>query len=148
MPVSLSAKLRDLRRALRPKFNGVMLFDVDQLKLIARHMPRTDEALRALIPDRLVDAYGKQILGVTTDHTRDPVCFEECIKEIGAFTRGGLPGMDRLNRTYTQILKHFKLEDDMDDVLEACKLYMNPENRLSLRRMRADDDEEQQHMIQ
>ena len=148
MPVSLSAKLRDLRRELRPKFNGGMLYDHDQLKLIARHMPMNDAALRALIPDKMVDAYGKQILGVTTEHTRDQECFEECVKEIGAFTRGGLPGMDRLRRVYTQILKHFKLEDDTDDVLEACKLYMNPENRLSLRRMRADDDEEQQHMIQ
>ena len=86
MPVSLSAKLRDLRRELRPKFNGGMLYDHDQLKLIARHMPMNDAALRALIPDKMVDAYGKQILGVTTEHTRDQECFEECVKEIGAFT--------------------------------------------------------------
>lgn len=143
MPVSLSAKLRDLRRTLRPKFSGPVLFDLEQLKLIARHMPRTDEALRALIPSHLVDAYGKQILSVTTDHARDPVDFEECVKEIGAFARGGLPGMDCLNRVYTQILKHFKLEDDAEDVLEACKLYMNQETRL--KRKRTDDEDEPQH---
>ena len=149
MPVSLSAKLRALRRALRPKFSGAMVFDFDQLKLIARHMPRTDGALRRLLPAQMVDAYGNLILDVTAEHARDPECFEECVKEIDAFVRGGLPGMDRLNRVFPQLLKHFQLEDDAEDVLEACKLFAD--QQAHLKRKREDnngDDDEPRHMSQ
>jgi hypothetical protein len=99
----------------------------EHIKLIARHMPRTEEALRKLIPESFVTAYGGAILETTTAHERDQDKFEDCVAEINAFLRGGLPGMAALERVYKTIVKHFGMEDDMEDVLDACKLYVHAE---------------------
>ena len=141
MPVSLSSKLRDLRRTLRPKFKALLLFDDDHLKLLAHSMPSTKEELSRLIPACFVSAYGDQILDVTVGHGRDQSAYEECVCEIRAFVRGGTPGMAVLNRVYTQILKHYQMEDDEEEVFEACKVYLHPvQNRL--KRKRVEEDEE------
>ena len=81
---------------------------------------------------------GDEILKVNAVHTRDQDAFEDCVKEIGAFVRGGLPGMDRLNKVYTQIIKHFHMETDVEEILDACHLYMY-QNRLRRKRDTSDD---------
>jgi hypothetical protein len=122
---SLSSKLKILRRSLKSKFKPLQLMDFEHIKLIARHMPRTEEALRKLIPESFVAAYGNAILETTMAHERDQDKFEDCVTEIDAFLRGGLPGMAVLERVYKNIIKHFGMEDDTEDVLDACKLYVH-----------------------
>ena len=132
---SLSSKLRVLRRTLRSKFKPTMVFDLDHLKLIARHMPKTSAELSTHIPSHMVTAYGDKILEVTIAHGRDQSRFEECVLEIRAFARGGLPGMDRLDKIYTQVLKHFEMEDETEEIFDACNLFYDiNRNRLSRKR--------------
>jgi hypothetical protein len=148
MSQSLSSKLRDLRRSLnkknRPKAGS--LFDLDALKLIARYMPRTEDDLRKLIPDNVMSVCGEQILEVTKVHGRDQDMFEDCVKEIDAFLRGGLPGITVLDRVYKNILKQYEMVIDMEEVFDACKIYLHSEqNRLRRKRDTDDDDIEFQH---
>ena len=35
----------------------------------------------------------------------------ECIDELKAFVRGGLPGLETLQRVYPSIIKHFQIKD-------------------------------------
>jgi len=127
-----------------------MLLDFDHIKIIARHMPRTEEELIKLIPESFVSAYGDKILNITLHHERDQDKFEDCIKEIGAFLRGGLPGMALLERVYTQILKGFGMEHEMEEVLDACRIYIHAEqNRLKRKRpVVAEEEIEFQHASQ
>lgn len=138
MPQSLSSKLKALRRVVKPKFKPVLLINADHIKLIARHMPTTTRDLSDLIPSSILTAYGSDILKVTADHERDQGAFDECVMEIGSFVRGGLPGMDRLNKVYKNIIKHFGVVGDMDDVLEACHLYFY-QNRLKHKHEHSDE---------
>jgi hypothetical protein len=143
MSTSLSLKLRDLRRALRSKAaKTAPLFDEDHLKQIAHHMPKTKEELGRLIPLWCLGAYGDRILEVTANHPRDQAAYEDCILEIGAFVRGGMPGMEVLNRVYPQILKHFEMEDEAEEVFEACKIYLNQTQNCLKRKRVVDEDTE------
>ena len=141
MALSLSSKLRAFRRTLRPRFKQALIFDSDHLKLISRHMPRTSAELNKYIPIEIVGAYGDKIIELVVEHGRDQDRFEDCILEINAFVRGGLPGMDRLDKVFPQILKHFEMEDDMEEIMEACNLYIAPpQNRLKRKRSVVEDD--------
>ncbi len=141
MPPSLSTKLRDLRRTLLTRFKSDMLFDHDHLKLIARQMPQSSAELGKCIPAGLVGAYGDKILEITTTHERNQTMFDDCVLEIGAFCRGGMPGMARLDKVYTQILKHFKMEHETEEIFEACNLYFDIDrNRLKRKRTVTEDD--------
>ena len=122
MAPSLSSKLKDLRKKLKGTVKPYMLFDFDSIKLIARYMPETKYDLLKLIPFSFVELYGDMILEVTVAHERDKDKFEDCVLEIDAFVRGGLPGMEVLNRVYPQILKHFNTGDERDDVFYACNV--------------------------
>jgi hypothetical protein len=139
---SLSSKLKILRRGLKSKFRPLQLMGFEHIQLIARHMPRTEEALRKLIPESFVTAYGEAILETTIAHERDQDKFEDCIAEIDAFLRGGLPGMVALGRVYKNIIKHFGVEDDTEDVLDACRLYVHAEQGcLKCRRVVATEED-------
>ena len=126
MPPSLSSKLRDFRRTLRSKFKANLIIDTDHLKSIAKHMPKTSAELCNLgVPVEVVDAYGDKILEITAQHSRDQEAFNDCVQEIKAFTRGGDPGMECLKRVYTQIIKHFGMENETEEVFEACDIYID-----------------------
>ena len=140
MAQSLSSKLRDLRRSMKSKVASYMLFDFESIKLIARQMPQTKEELNGLIPESMVSLYGDKILEVTMAHGRDTEKFDDCVSEINAFIRGGLPGMCVLERVYPQILKHFGMQDEMEEVLDACKIYIHPEKHILCRRKIDEDD--------
>jgi hypothetical protein len=91
--MSLSSKLRDFRRTLKKANKNAQTFDDEQLRSIARHMPRDTESLGKYLSQAQIDAFGGDLLGVTREYTkRDQAKFEECIQEMGAFVRGGLPG--------------------------------------------------------
>ena len=126
---------------MKPKVKPHELLDFDSIKLITRHLPRTEEALRMLIPISFVTAYGERILEVTINHERDQDRFEDCVKEMDAFVRGGVPGMAVLDRVYKSILKQFGMEDEMEEVLDACKIYVHAERNCLKRRRAAEDDE-------
>ena len=125
--MSLSSKLETMCRALEAE--GVVALDSEQVERIARHMPRSESDLSKLIPDGCVSAYGARILDITIHHERDQERFEDCIQELKAFLRGGMAGVARLRKVYTQILKGFAMENEKDEVLAACDLYVHAEDK-------------------
>ncbi len=138
---SLSSKLRELRKILK-KNKSNPVFEKEQLIAVARHMPRDDASLARYLSQQQVEAYGDDVLQVTQAHTRrDQAKFEECILEMGAFVRGGIPGMARLDSVYPNIMRHFGVMGEMEEVLEALKLYVHAgQNKIK----RKDEEEEQQ----
>ena len=145
---SLSSKLRGLRKALRKNKSNPALED-EQLIAVARHMPRDADSLARYLSVEQVGAFGDDVLQVTQAHTsRDQAKFEDCILEMGAFERGGLPGMARLDSVYPRILKHFGVMNDMEEVLEALKLYVcynvhTGQNKIKRKWVKDEEDEEQ-----
>ena len=74
--------------------------------------------------------------------------FEDCVAEIGAFLRGGLPGMAVLEKVYKNIIKHFGMARYTDKVLGACNLYVHSEqNRLKRKRSVKADEEMEFHNV-
>jgi hypothetical protein len=130
--MSLSSKLRDFRKTLKKKKNAVS-FDDDQMRAISRHMPRDESSLKPFLSKEQMFSIGPNILEITQAHTsRDQDKFDECILEMSAFKRGGMPGMECLNKVYPQILRHFHIGDDVDEVLDALDLFVNYKNNNKL----------------
>ena len=141
---SLSSKLRELRKTLKKNKNNPTLED-EQLIAVARHMPRDEDSLARYLSVEQIGAFGDDVLQVTQAHTsRDQAKFEDCILEMGAFVRGGLPGMARLDFVYPRILKHFGVMIDMEEVMEALKLYVHTGQNKIKRKWVKDDEEEEQ----
>lgn len=152
--MSLSSKLRNFKRSWRKKHGRVNIcadLEDGQLISIARFMPRDYDSMKSFLSADQFNDFGDELLAITRTHTsRDQTKFEECLLEMGAFVRGGLPGMELLDRVYPRILKHFGVMDDMEDVLEALKLYVNPKLNKIKRKWVKDDEEneqEQQHHV-
>jgi hypothetical protein len=103
-------------------------------------MPRDLECLVKYLSSEQVDAYGGGVLKITQAHTsRDQAKFEECILEMGAFVRGGLPGMHLLNSVYQRIMKHYGVWIDMEEVFEALKIYVHT-GQNKIKRKDGEDD--------
>ena len=144
---SLSSKLRGLRGKTlkKTKSNPTSTLEDEQLTALARHMPRDEDSLARYLSVEQVSAFGNDVLQVTQAHTsRDQAKFEDCILEMGAFARGGLPGMARLDSVYPRILRHFGVVHDMEEVLEALKLYVNTDQNKIKRKWVKDEEEEEQ----
>jgi hypothetical protein len=140
---SLSSKLRELRKTLKKK-KANPAFEDEQLIAVARHMPRDEDALSRFLSLEQVSAYGDDVLSVTQAHTsRDQAKFEDCILEMDAFVRGGIPGMACLDPVYRRILQHFGVAIDMEEVLEALKLYVHTGQDKIKRKWVKDEEEEQ-----
>ena len=108
-------------------------------------MPRDEDSLARYLSVEQIGAFGDDVLQVTQAHTsRDQAKFEDCILEMGAFVRGGLPGMARLDFVYPRILKHFGVMIDMEEVMEALKLYVHTGQNKIKRKWVKDDEEEEQ----
>lgn len=146
--MSLSSKLRDFRKTLKKKNKHAQAFDDDQLRAIARHMPTDAESIAKFLSNEQMDAFGEGVLEVTQAYNhRDPDMFEECICEMGAFVRGGLPGMECLARVYTQILKHYQVADNVEEVFEALELFVNPKTgKLMRKRVKIEEEDPSQRM--
>ena len=146
--MSLSSKLRDFRKTLKKKNKDAQAFDDDQLRAVARHMPMDAESLGKFLSKEQMDAFGEGVLDVTQAYTRrDQDMFEECILEMGAFVRGGLPGMECLNRVYTQILKHYRVADNVEEVFEALELYVNHKtDKIMRKRVKIEEEDPSQRM--
>ena len=136
---SLSSKLRELRKTLKKSKMNPALSNED-ISLVARNMPRDLECLVKYLSSEQVDAYGGGVLKITQAHTsRDQAKFEECILEMGAFVRGGLPGMHLLNSVYQRIMKHYGVWIDMEEVFEALKIYVHT-GQNKIKRKDGEDD--------
>ncbi len=140
---SLSSKLRDFRKGLRKEGNAKVAYDDDQLRSIARHMPKDAASLGRFLSSTQMDAYGDDMLCIMQAHSRDQAKFEDCILEIGAFARGGLPGMECLNKVYLQILKHYGVKEDMEEVFEELKLYVNLKRNRVMCKLVKDEEEDE-----
>jgi ribonuclease D len=139
---SLSSKLRELRKTLKKSKTNPTLKDED-ICAVARNMPRDLECLVKYLSSEQVDAFGGEVLSITQAHTsRDQAKFEECILEMGAFVRGGLPGMHLLNSVYQRIMKHYGVWIDMEEVFEALKLSMNiAQNKIKRKWVKDEEDD-------
>ena len=142
--MSLSSKLREFRKELR-KGKKKAVYDDDQMRLLARNMPRDTDSLKEYLNAEQIKSFGNELLEITQAHTtRDQAKFEECILEMGAFVRGGLPGMELLNRVYPQIIKHFGVTVDMEEVFEALKIYVNlNQNKIKRKWVKEEEDEDE-----
>jgi hypothetical protein len=142
--MSLSSKLREFRKELR-KGKKKAVYDDDQMRLLARNMPRDTDSLKEYLNAEQIKSFGNELLEITQAHTtRDQAKFEECILEMGAFVRGGLPGMELLNRVYPQIIKHFGVTADMEEVFEALKIYVNlNQNKIKRKWVKEEEDEDE-----
>ena len=144
---SLSSKLRELRKKLKKniKKGTVVVYEDEQLRAIARHMPRDVDSLKPFLSSAQMNTFGDDVLQITQTHTsRDQAKFEDCITEIGAFVRGGVPGMAKLDKVYPNILKHFNTTADMEEVFEALKLHVHPTQNKIKRKFVKDEDEEEE----
>ncbi len=140
--MSLSSKLHGFRKELKRKKEAIVLQD-EEIQAIARHMPRDADSLGKFLSSDQIEAFGDRVLEITQAHKRDQTKFEDCILEMGAFVRGGMPGMRCLNRVYTRILHHFRVGDDVDEVFSVLKLYVN-HHRNTLERKGVDSDGEEE----
>ena len=140
--MSLSSKLRCFRKELKKKKEVHVLQD-ENIQAIARYMPRDVDSLKKILSPDQIGAYGDRVLEITQAHKRDQAKFEECILEMGAFVRGGMPGMRCLNRVYSRILQHFRVGDDMEDVFNVLKLYVN-HHQNTLKRKGVEEEEEEE----
>jgi hypothetical protein len=131
--MSLSSKLRDLRKKLR-KSKLEFSFQDEELSSIGRRMPRDVDSLRKILSPEQVDAFGDDILTITQLHSRDQAKFDDCILEMGAFVRGGMPGMEFLDKVYLRILQHYEVGDDTDVVFEALGIFVNPKQNKIMRK--------------
>jgi hypothetical protein len=143
MPALLSSKVRALRRSLARKQQ--LVFGEDQIRLIARHMPRDLESLRTkcLLTPPQIEAYGQQLLAITGAHERDQDKFEDCFREMQAFATGGRYAVELLNKVHGRILAHFGMEDEKYDVFSAAGVYEDPETGRLTRRYNGGGGEEQ-----
>ena len=139
--IPLSRKLHRFRYTLARKQQ--LIFSNEQMDLVTRHLPMDTEDLRTKcgMIETQIKAYGAQILGITKAHGRDQEKFEECVAEIKAFVRGGMAGMQILNRVYTNIIKHYEMEPEMHDVLKAAGAYLDTDSGKIKRKMVKQADE-------
>jgi hypothetical protein len=129
----LISKLRDYckckRKTNKKNAHASSSLDDNVMRKIATKMPRTMATLASILNEEQIKVHADQILSITQDHKRDQVAFEDCTAEIGAFVSGGPYAMDILDKVYRRILAHFKMMPDMDDVLLAKCLYINPKTQ-------------------
>ena len=139
---SLSSKLRELRKTLKNSKTNPTLGDGD-ISAVARNMPRDLHSLEKYLSSEQVDSYGDEVLKITQAHTsRDQAKFEECILEMGAFVRGGMPGMHLLDSLYQRIMKHYGVSIDMEEVFEALKIYVHMgQNKLKRKAVIDEEDD-------
>jgi hypothetical protein len=134
------SKLRELRKKLRKsKLNP--LFEDEKLSTIGRIMPRDEDSLRQILSSEQADAFGDDILAITLLHSRDQAKFDDCILEMGAFVRGGLPGMELLDKVYPRIMQHYGVGDDKEVVLEVLKLFVHSgQNKIKRKKVEGEED--------
>jgi hypothetical protein len=138
--MSLSSKLRDLRKKLK-KSKSEFSFNDEELSAIGRRMPRDANSLSHFLTSKQMNAFGDDILAITTLHSRDQAKFDDCILEMGAFVRGGIPGMEFLDKVYTRILQHYEVGNDTDVVFEALGLFVHPgQNKIMRKKVEGEED--------
>lgn len=92
--------------------------------LILISKSRDMDSLALYLSSDQINAFGDDMLKLTLAHARDQEKFEDCILEIGAFVRGGLPGMERLDKVYHQIMRHYGVASDIGEVFDALNLHI------------------------
>ncbi len=121
----LSTKLHRLRR----KLPETLVFNGEQLRLIVRHKPESQECLKLScnLTDAQIESYGERLLKITKAHVRDQEQFMECVFEIRAFVNGGRVGMAFLNKVYTRIISHYGMDSELYDILSVAGVRMDVE---------------------
>ena len=117
--------------SLTRKLQAVSGLTTDQIRLIARHMPRDAGALAAATvgEDLLSDKARDKVLAITTVHVRDQARFNECLSHVRAFATGGLYGMQLLNERIEVILRHFDMEKERWEILTSANVSMDFQTR-------------------
>ena len=130
--------------SLTRKLQSVEGLTTDQIKCLARHMPRDAVALASVMNGTtLPDSKCDRVLEITRAHVRDQTRFEECLSHVRAFASGGLYGIQRLNEVIDVILKHFGMEKEKWELLTSADVSMDFQTgRLRARKQRCEEDEE------
>lgn len=122
----------DMGKSLTLKLRGMHVLTEDQIKQITRYLPRDVDRLHQLIAGLSEEDVAK-VLKVTTTHERDQEQFLECVSTLRAYARGGLAGMDLLNKLHGVIIGHYGMHDEKWEVLTAAGVAVDFETgRLSV----------------
>ena len=125
--------------SLTRKLQSVTCLSPDQIRLIARYLPRDSDSLDSSIAQNgaISDDARDRVLAITCAHARDQALFDECLSHVRAFSSGGLSGMQRLNEVFDVIIGHFGMEKEKWEILASANVGMDFQTgRLSLRMAR------------
>ena len=92
----------------------------DQIKLIARRLPRDMDALETILSKEEISIMGESVLSITQKHERNQERFDECVRELRAFSSSGLYAMHLLNKVHPLILDYYGMQGEKWEVLSAA----------------------------
>lgn len=122
---SLFFKLRKQQRRLKTttlKTRPTLLMSKEEMMRVVKNFPADSNALKTYIGADKAAAYGEEIVQIIKDHPRDQAAFLDCVLELEAFVRGGDSGIYILDGVYRQILSHFKMMDEINEIFEILDL--------------------------
>ena len=123
---SLIYKLQNQQKAKKKaelRSKPSLLCTKEDIAQIVKHFPKDMALLTTLIGPGKAECHGVEILKIIKDHPRDQDEFMDCVREMEAFTRGGECGMYLLDRLYRQIMGHFKMMPEINEIFEILQLY-------------------------
>jgi hypothetical protein len=123
------SKLRRLNHQIRPTH---MRMDNDTMMNLSVRMPGDSVSLSEHITGAQMKAFGDQVLSLIQAHPRDSEKFKDCVAEMRAFATGGEYAMDVLGKVYGNILRHFDMEKEKEEIMAAVGVY-EKEGKLLLR---------------
>jgi hypothetical protein len=142
---SLAFKLQKQQRRLKSttlKTRPTLLISKEELRRVVKNFPTTSDMLSTFIGENKAAVYGEEILKIIEHHPRDQAAFLDCVLEMEAFVRGGDTGVYILDGVYRQILGHFKMMGEINeifDILDLCTHQLT--GKLKRKYHRASDEE-------
>jgi hypothetical protein len=100
-----------------------MRLDGNEMVKMAVSLPKDMESLCAFMTEAQIKTFGDRVLALTTEHERDQEKFDDCVSEMRAFVRGGEYAMELLGRVYNNIIKHFGMEEEVEEIMAASGVY-------------------------
>ena len=143
---SLSSKLNNQQKSAKKallKTKPMLLCTKEEITQIIKHFPKDTESLAKLIGPDKTESYGDEILQIVINHPRDQDAFLNCLYEMEAFTRGGDSCMYLLDRLYRQIMGHFKMMPEINEIFNILQLYThNTTGKLKRKFFKSIEDED------
>jgi hypothetical protein len=122
---SLAYKLHKQQKRIKYttlKTRPTLLLSKSEINQIVKHFPKELSTLTSLIGAEKATVYGNDVLKVICAHPRDQEAFLDCVLEMDAFVRGGDPGIYTLGLVYRQIMGHFKVFAEINEIFDILDL--------------------------